>query len=442
MRCGNWDFLVLFPELSLVLFKGGVLVWLLRSQTKQCSCSFWFSVAPESHSMAIREVSSLEDASKYDDGATVLVIKDTFTKLRGHFLSSLEAVGSAEVAYQRNSGGVVNRLKAPLAQIQRELLPCSQHHDSILVMDENLLAGGGLLAEAPCYLKEDWFQEFPEMLRPSQTCLILGGRGSRSDLHADPLSWTGWNSLLEGSKAWRFYGEASFQKNVRPFGIKSEHVELCSIGASFVSPVDTYATGTDFERPFSLTADFARFPEMSKAPQPLEYVQKAGETLIFPGHWWHQTYHLGATVGLAGQILNHRNLRRVMGHVIDWCGLEVDERIWEKSPQEVIAQVLGEAIDSMWTAVWAELVAKTVDTELWTNLTPWTMYDEKWGCQKADCLKPTKSGSTRAQHILMLWSAWLKASEARPSPNKSDRFSFGDGHKNIVFFFQHFLALQ
>lgn len=79
----------------------------------------------------------------------------------------------------------------------------------------------------------------------------------------------------------------------------------------------------------------------------MEYLQKAGETLIFPGHWWHQTYHLGATVGLAGQLLNHQNLRRVMGHVIDWCGLEVDEGIWQKSPQEVITEVLGDAIDSM-----------------------------------------------------------------------------------------------
>lgn len=307
----------------------------------------WLGVA-----MSIREISSEEDASKYDDGATVLVLKDTFGKLRqgGTFLNSL----ASEVAYQRNCCGVVTRSRAPFAQIRREL-PFSHHEDSILLMDENILLGAeGILDEAPSYLQEDWFHHFPEMLRPSRLCLILGGTGSRSDLHADPLSWTGWNCLLQGSKAWRFYcheheRSEPFQSSLRPFGIKSQdskEVELCSIGSSFVSEVDTFATGA-VHRPFSLGADLSRFPKVSNATRPLEYLQKPGETLIFPGHWWHQTYHLGATVGFAGQVLNHQNLRRVMGHVIDWCGLEVDEGIWQKSPQEVITQVLGDAIDSM-----------------------------------------------------------------------------------------------
>lgn len=170
--------------------------------------------------MAIREISS-EDASKYDDGATVLVLKDTFGKLRqgGTFLNSL----ASEVAYQRNCRGVVTRSRAPFAQIRREL-PFSHHEDSILLMDENILLGAdGILDEAPSYLQEDWFHHFPEMLRPSRLCLILGGTGSRSDLHADPLSWTGWNCLLQGSKAWRFYcheheRSEPFQSSLRPSG--------------------------------------------------------------------------------------------------------------------------------------------------------------------------------------------------------------------------------
>lgn len=32
----------------------------------------------------------------------------------------------------------------------------------------------------------------------------MGGAGARSSLHADPMEWTGWNYLLEGSKLWTF----------------------------------------------------------------------------------------------------------------------------------------------------------------------------------------------------------------------------------------------
>eukprot|EP00438_Fugacium_kawagutii_P019478 Skav235611 [mRNA] locus=scaffold358:14187:15089:+ [translate_table: standard] len=300
--------------------------------------------------MTIRAISSVDDASKYDDGNTVLVLKDTFANVRcqGDFLKALMP---AEVSYQRNCQGVVTRWRAPLTQVQNTLLPYSQHEDSILLMDENILAAEGLMKDAPSYLQDDCFRYFPDMLRPSPLCLILGGTGSRSDLHADPLAWTGWNCLLDGLKAWRFYcheppAGSVFQGTMRPFGIKSMEAELCSIGTSWMSLVDTFATG-DTSDPFSLKADLSRFPHASSATRPLEYLQKPGETLIFPGHWWHQTYHLGPTLGFAGQVLNHQNLQRVMGHVIDWCGLKVDENLWTKTPQEIIAQVLGDAIDSM-----------------------------------------------------------------------------------------------
>ena len=51
----------------------------------------------------------------------------------------------------------------------------------------------------------DWFNLFPSPVRPKQPCLIMGGAGARSSLHCDPMSWTGWNYLVEGSKLWTLF---------------------------------------------------------------------------------------------------------------------------------------------------------------------------------------------------------------------------------------------
>ena len=118
----------------------------------------------------------------------------------------------------------------------------------------------------------------------------------------------------------------------RPFGIGPK-AEFCSIGQSVISSIDTWR--------------FRDFRKGDGLPVPVEYLQRPGETLIFPGTWWHQTYHLSATVALAGQILNHRNLHRVMRHIITYCNLQVEEELWDKEPKEVIREVLGDAIDAM-----------------------------------------------------------------------------------------------
>merc|ERR1711879_953455 len=94
--------------------------------------------------------------------------------------------------------------------------------------------------------------------------------------------------------------------------------------------------------------DLRRYPCAQQATLPIEYLQKPGELVIFPGHWWHQTYHYSRTVGFAGQVLNDRNLRQVMEHIIQWCQLETPpEAFWSSPARDIITQVIGEAIDAM-----------------------------------------------------------------------------------------------
>ncbi|CAJ1423816.1 unnamed protein product [Effrenium voratum] len=278
---------------------------------------------------------ALEDAASQDDGQTVLVLRETFGG--ASVRESLAAAVSdqrCEVQFKRMTAGKEPvKSGAALAEVQT-LLAESRGEDSVLLMDETLLApfAQRILEQAPAYLQSDWFHLFPPSWQPSPLCLILGGVGARSDLHADPLAWTGWNCLLRGRKLWRFFpagrsacdAEPRFGAVPRPFGVGRG--ELCAIGCGRGSAKDSF--------------------QEDLGPC-LEYLQQPGETLIFPGHWWHQTYHLTTTEGFAGQLLNGQNLRRVMEHIVSWCHLEVEEEIWQRPHQEVIAQVLSEAVDSM-----------------------------------------------------------------------------------------------
>eukprot|EP00931_Biecheleriopsis_adriatica_P027007 TRINITY_DN16323_c0_g1_i2.p1 TRINITY_DN16323_c0_g1~~TRINITY_DN16323_c0_g1_i2.p1 ORF type:complete len:239 (-),score=45.46 TRINITY_DN16323_c0_g1_i2:24-740(-) len=231
---------------------------------------------------------------------------------------------------------------------------------------ENLVWSRSITEQVPAYLKEDLFHHFPDSLRPSPLCLIMGGSGARSDLHADPFAWTGWNVLLEGRKVWRFYpntsqnAESAFGSKRIPFGIPDASStdfsppQFCSVAASWKSEVDVFAdvspapTGTDLLATRHFSPDFSKHPDARKATPALEYVQMPGEVLVFPGHCFHQTYHLERSLGFAGQVLNAKNLRRVMEHIIDWCQLSTpEESFWSLPSRAVILQTLGEAIDSM-----------------------------------------------------------------------------------------------
>jgi len=59
---------------------------------------------------------------------------------------------------------------------------------------------------ADCFLFDlgETYILFPFANRPKKSCLIIGGEGSRSFLHADPYEWRGTYILVEGRKLWTF----------------------------------------------------------------------------------------------------------------------------------------------------------------------------------------------------------------------------------------------
>jgi hypothetical protein len=83
----------------------------------------------------------------------------------------------------------------------------SDHSDSMYLMNEDVLQVTPLPEDHfllnQTVFGEDFFNLFPKRIKP-KVALIIGGRGSRSFLHADPYEWTGWNHLLKGRKLCKF----------------------------------------------------------------------------------------------------------------------------------------------------------------------------------------------------------------------------------------------
>ena len=55
------------------------------------------------------------------------------------------------------------------------------------------------------YLQEDFFQMFPEDVRPWNAMLLWGTKYSRSSLHMDPYNWPGTNAVIRGHKWWKVW---------------------------------------------------------------------------------------------------------------------------------------------------------------------------------------------------------------------------------------------
>eukprot|EP01062_Namystynia_karyoxenos_P067496 TRINITY_DN61475_c0_g1_i1.p1 TRINITY_DN61475_c0_g1~~TRINITY_DN61475_c0_g1_i1.p1 ORF type:complete len:420 (+),score=115.90 TRINITY_DN61475_c0_g1_i1:75-1262(+) len=200
----------------------------------------------------------------------------------------------------------------------------SRWHEARLTMDESLLSGCPEAARLfdnclPPAVREDWFDFFPSMARPKRRALVVGGAGASSAVHGDHYAWTGTHMLCIGEKLWRFW--APGPRSEEAFGCSRSEEGFAGCAAAWRSQCDTFAAGErGLAEPAALHADYARWEAAAKAAPPLQVYQRAGETIVFPGHWWHQVLHLGVTLGVAGQYMNERNWERVMTHCVEYSG--------------------------------------------------------------------------------------------------------------------------
>lgn len=252
-----------------------------------------------------------------------------------------ETFKSVECSYQikPNARGARPQLyEAPLAEVVGGMMAESHHGESWYMLSEDLLDTAPPDKEAlrsPLTLPpslfgmHDYFDLFPKSVRPKKSCVILGGPGARSFLHADPYEWTGVNYLFEGRKLWTFVRPTP--ANERSLGLQRTKPDAWDgeVGAGWKSDsVDLFhvvprvgvTDGDGKEEEDDVRLGLA--PALAGALAPGDVfacVQGEGELVVIPPRWPHQVYHLSPALALAWQMCNRANLRRVLGHVLAYC---------------------------------------------------------------------------------------------------------------------------
>lgn len=301
-----------------------------RAAAAPLPLSAWSPSPAQVERVSARELSPAELSLRCAAGKPLL-ITDAWPDLDAPaWLAQLvSTLGSRRVVYQVQCSGETELYESALRDYLPEMVAESTHEAARFLFDEEALGGSPALRLAPpawaVGAEGDGFAFFPPPLRPAPSCLLAGGAGARSSLHADPYAWTGWNALLEGEKLWTFLPPsaeadaalAAVRKPPNAWGAAG-----ADVAAGWESAVDLYRQRTQ-------EGDAAAFAPSQPLPAWLEAsatrcTQREGEMLLIPPATWHQTYHLGPTLALAGQWLSVDNADGVFRHMLAWCGASDD----------------------------------------------------------------------------------------------------------------------
>jgi hypothetical protein len=231
----------------------------------------------------------------------------------------------------------------------------SSHEDALWCFQEGLLEDEPHLVTIRQELQtakesvfaedENWFQYFPLAVLPSD-CVILAGEGSTSTLHRDPFEWTGTSVCLEGTKLWRFIEPPNDDVKVVDEILNSYRLPSTAwddtmdipLSAGWQSDYTMYAqrhhsipTARDLQDLDHRDEYLETLASSSSLLQAnVEHmltvwstVQRTGDFLIIPAHWWHQTYGIEPSVAVASQRCSRKEARRVFQHMVDTTGVKM-----------------------------------------------------------------------------------------------------------------------
>jgi Cupin-like domain len=214
----------------------------------------------------------------------------------------------------------------------------------------------------------DLFPDFPVQVQPTDA-VILAGAGATSTLHRDPMEWTGTSLCLEGTKIWRFLeppvameGQRA-RDRVLTVDEALESYRLASVAwQSDEDDTDSVSLSAGWQSDFSLfrECDHDSIPsaqvlaemddkEKMQLLQKLNtlkilgpdiprnaagaihtVIQKPGDLLLIPAHWWHQTYALEPSVAIASQRCGTKDLGLVLDHM--WSQVHGDDTSRSRQP--------------------------------------------------------------------------------------------------------------
>lgn len=123
--------------------------------------------------------------------------------------------------------------------------------------------------------------------------LMVGGAGSGSPLHVDPINTVAWNLVVEGRKHWIFLPPAA-----HPPGLEWE------ADGSFVAPGVALWL-------HAASADELQHRALGRMGA-MEIEQGPGDIVFVPPNWWHLVVNLEPTVAYTENCITHTNLQDVM----------------------------------------------------------------------------------------------------------------------------------
>lgn len=124
---------------------------------------------------------------------------------------------------------------------------------------------------------EDMMSGLGRQMRPAFRWLVIGGPRSGTPWHWDPHGTSAWNVLLAGTKRWFLYPPG--------FDVPGVFTER-----------DAGGRPVSFASPMSPSQWFLEvFPHLPLQQRPLEFLQRASDTVFIPSGWWHMVINVSET---------------------------------------------------------------------------------------------------------------------------------------------------
>lgn len=266
----------------------------------------------------------------------------------------------------------------PLAEALDAILYESNAHDEafltfcegLLDNDDNLQVVRQKVTQARESLfsnDADWFLNyFPSELQPSDA-VVIAGAGATSTLHRDPFEWMGTSLCIEGSKVWRFVDPKANVKTIdaalQSYRLESIAWEGRPMSAGWQSDLSLYRTRQEelpSAREWSEMEDDNKLTELLRVGSSIEIltpddlpnddlffstaIQEAGDLLLIPAHWWHQTFALEPSAAIASQRCGHRDSTLVLQHILNHnqvTSTDAKTILAANSPADAVGAVLS-----------------------------------------------------------------------------------------------------
>jgi hypothetical protein len=273
-------------------------------------------------------------------------------------LMSIEHQLTVELQNQVHNQGTEVYPGVPLVEAMDAILYESTSASSFLTFCEGLLEVGGdkgplqgvrqkvMNARDRVFPDDpDWFGNyFPPALKPSEAAVVVAGAGTTSALHRDPFEWMGTSLCVEGSNVWRFIDPKSNLNRIDEV-LKTYRLESVargggrSMSAGWQSDVSLYRTRQHKALPgnrqwYEMENEEEKRLELQRVGSSLELltpdeledssdlaiataIQQAGDLLLIPAHWWHQTYTMEPSAVIASQRCGRRDSTLVLQHILN-----------------------------------------------------------------------------------------------------------------------------